>query len=83
MALDIAAFTSLDRYFEQAETFCREVKRIGGGPQQADVLLPGEAEDRALEARRSGGVVVAPQIRRQITVLADELGVDVGPFGLK
>jgi LDH2 family malate/lactate/ureidoglycolate dehydrogenase len=83
MALDITLFTDLESYFEQAETFRREAKRIGGGPQQADILFPGEAEDRALEARRSGGVVVPAEIRRQITVLADDLGVDVGPFGLK
>lgn len=81
MALDISSFTGLDSYFEQAETFRREAKRIGGGPQQVDILLPGEAEARALAARSRDGVVVPVEIRRQITELADELGVDLGRFG--
>ena len=83
MALDIAAFVSPDHYLEQAETFCREAKRIGGGPQGVDILLPGELEARTLEARRAGGVVVPSAIRRQITELADSLGVDLGDFGLR
>jgi LDH2 family malate/lactate/ureidoglycolate dehydrogenase len=81
MAVDISAFTDLESYFEQAETFRREAKRVGGGPQQVDILLPGEAEARALAARSKEGVVVPTEIRRQITELADELGVDIGPFG--
>ena len=83
LALDIAAFVSKDRYFEQAETFCREAKRIGAGPQGVEILLPGELEARTLEARRSGGVAVPAEIRRQVSVLADELGVDVGSFSLR
>jgi LDH2 family malate/lactate/ureidoglycolate dehydrogenase len=83
MAVDVAAFVSSDRYFDQAETFCREAKRIGGGTLGVDVLLPGELEARTLEVRRSGGVFVLPEIRRQITVLADDLGVDIGSFGLR
>jgi LDH2 family malate/lactate/ureidoglycolate dehydrogenase len=83
MAVDVAAFVSRDRYFEQAETFCREAKRIGGGPAGADVLLPGELESRTLEKRRSGGVELPGEIRRQITALADELSVDIGRFALR
>jgi LDH2 family malate/lactate/ureidoglycolate dehydrogenase len=83
MALDIKAFIELDRYFEQAETFCREAKRIGSGPAGVDVLLPGELEARTLQTRRAEGVFVAAEIRRQITAIADELGVDIGPFALR
>ncbi len=83
MALEIGAFRALDGYRDQAETFRREAKRIGGGLRGVDVLLPGELEARTLEARRAGGVLVAGEIRRQITALADQLGVDIGPFGLR
>ncbi len=82
MALDIGAFVERDRYFAQAETFCREAKRIGAGPQGLDILLPGELEGRTFERRRAGGVSVPDAIRRQITALATEIGVDVGAFGL-
>jgi LDH2 family malate/lactate/ureidoglycolate dehydrogenase len=83
MALDIPAFVSIDHYLDQADTFCREAKRIGGGPQGVDILLPGEPEARTLEQRRAAGVVVQEAIRRQITALADELGLDLGRFGLR
>jgi LDH2 family malate/lactate/ureidoglycolate dehydrogenase len=83
MALDIASFTAMESYFEQAETFSREAKRIGGGPEQVDILLPGEAEARALAARSKEGVVVPSEIRRQITELADGLGVDIGRFAVR
>jgi LDH2 family malate/lactate/ureidoglycolate dehydrogenase len=83
MALDIAAFVSAGQYLEQAETFCREAKRIGGGPRGADVLLPGELEARTLEVRRASGVEVPDLIRRQITELADEIGVAIGEFALR
>jgi uncharacterized oxidoreductase len=83
IALDIGAFTGLPHYFEQAETFARQAKLIGGGPAHADVLLPGELEARTLETRRAGGLFVAYEIRRQISELADELGVDIGPLGVR
>ena len=68
---------------EQAETFARQAKLIGGGPAHADVLLPGELEARTLETRRAGGLLVAYEIRRQISELTDELGVDIGPLGVR
>jgi LDH2 family malate/lactate/ureidoglycolate dehydrogenase len=83
MALGIGAFMDLGRFFGQAETFCQEAKRIGAGPGGADVLLPGEFEARTLQARRTGGVFVADEIRRQVTALADGLGASVGRFALR
>jgi LDH2 family malate/lactate/ureidoglycolate dehydrogenase len=83
IALDIGAFADMERYFDQAATFCTEAKRIGGGPQHLDILLPGELEARTLETRRAGGLVVAANIRRQITALADGLGLDLGRFSLR
>ncbi len=82
MALDIEAFTGLDDYFEQVETFCRQAQDIGGVPGGADILLPGEVEARTLAVRRAGGLVITPEIRRQITRLADEIGADLGPLAL-
>ncbi len=81
VALDIGAFVDLDRYLEQAESFCEQARRLGGGPLGLDILLPGELEARTAEHRRAGGMRVPEMIRRQITALADGLGVDLGTFG--
>ncbi|MCU1489054.1 MAG: hypothetical protein JWM85_459 [Acidimicrobiaceae bacterium] len=81
-AVDPEAFVSFSRYLEQAETFCREAKRIGGGSEGLEVLLPGEVEQRTLAARRAGGVVIPTEIRSQITQLADRLEVSVGELAV-
>jgi LDH2 family malate/lactate/ureidoglycolate dehydrogenase len=83
LALDIAAFVDPGRYLEQADTFCHQAKLIGGGPQGAAVLLPGELEGKTLQERREAGIAVGAEIRRQITALADDLGVDIGPLALR
>jgi LDH2 family malate/lactate/ureidoglycolate dehydrogenase len=81
LALDIAAFLPLETYHRQAEEFCRLARTIGDG--QEEVLLPGEVERRALAERRSSGVRVQDSIRRELTSLADTLGVDLGDFALR
>jgi LDH2 family malate/lactate/ureidoglycolate dehydrogenase len=83
VALDVGAFVDMAVFSAQAQVFCREARRTGGGPAGADILLPGELEARALAARRAGGAGVPAEIRRQITVLADELGTVVDPLTLR
>jgi len=56
---------------------------VGGGATGGDILLPGELEARTLAARRAGGAAVPAEIRRQITVLAAELGTDIDPLTLR
>jgi LDH2 family malate/lactate/ureidoglycolate dehydrogenase len=83
ISLDVAAFTPLETYYAQAETFRREAKRIGAGANGNDILLPGELEERRLAAHRAGGVYVHEPVRRDFTNLADELGLDLGDFALR
>jgi len=83
LAVDIAAFVGLERYLDQAEVFSREAKRIGAGPDGADVLFPGEVESRTLDERRNKGVLVPADIRREVTGVADEVGVGIGLFALR
>jgi LDH2 family malate/lactate/ureidoglycolate dehydrogenase len=80
LALDVSAFLPLEQYVDEVESFCRDAKRIGGGASGQEILLPGEIEARTREDRIVNGVRVGPQIRRQITTLADDLGVDIGAF---
>lgn len=83
LALDIAAFVDLDGYLERAQVFTREVRSKGAGPSGADILFPGAVESRALEERRAAGVAVPADIRRELTVVADEVGVSIGPLTLR
>lgn len=83
MAVDIAAFVPVQRYLEQAGIFRREARRIGAGPRGSQVMLPGELEARTLAERLRSGVPVPLDIRRQVTAVADEVGVGIGEFALR
>jgi LDH2 family malate/lactate/ureidoglycolate dehydrogenase len=83
ISLDVAAFTPLETYFAQAETFRREAKRRGAGANGNEILLPGELEERRLALHRAGGVYVHEPVRRDFTHLADELSLDLGDFALR
>lgn len=83
MALDIAAFGPLESYEQQAATFCRLAKEIGPGPLGGEVLLPGEPERRTGADRRANGIPVSDAVRRDLTGLADGLGVELGAFAMR
>jgi LDH2 family malate/lactate/ureidoglycolate dehydrogenase len=83
LCLDVAAFTPLDTYYAQADSFRRETKRLGTGPSGNEVLLPGELERRKLAVNRAEGVYVHEPVRRDFTSLADELGLDLGDFAVR
>jgi LDH2 family malate/lactate/ureidoglycolate dehydrogenase len=80
LALDIAAFVPLKEYLAEVEGFCADAKRIGGGVTQREVLVPGEIEARTSDERSAHGIRVGVEIRRQITTLAEELGVNIDDF---
>jgi LDH2 family malate/lactate/ureidoglycolate dehydrogenase len=85
LAVDISAFVPLSVYYEEVEIFCQLFKHAArsGAGTAAEVLLPGEFERRTLVERRRDGVYVQDAIRRDITALADSLGVDLGRFALR
>ncbi len=47
VALDIEAFMPLEEYLQKSAQFWAEAKSKGSGPLNAEVLMPGEVEDRA------------------------------------
>jgi LDH2 family malate/lactate/ureidoglycolate dehydrogenase len=82
VALDIDAFMPLPEYLEKAARFWAEAKRKGAGLLDAEVLMPGEVEDRARAVRMSGGIPVPDEVRRRISDLAAKVGVDLGDFAV-
>jgi hydroxycarboxylate dehydrogenase B len=82
MAADAGAFMPLDEYTDQVDVFCSELNRRAAPPDGGEVLLPGENEFRTKASREPDRIPVGAGVRRPITVLARELGVDVGDFAL-
>jgi len=82
IALSIDAFTGLDTFTEGAAAFARRVTQSQDGGAEPDVLLPGQAEQQVAAERAVAGVPVPEATRRDITELAESIGVDPGRLAL-
>lgn len=78
IAVDIAAFTDPATYRERMNALGRALKAL---PPRGDtaILLPGEPENRTLEARRREGIPVPDPVWRQLSTAAEELNVPMPP----
>ena len=83
LALDIAAFGQQGPLFRTSRDILPGGKAHWRRSSRRRNPSPRGLEAQTLEARRSGGVVVPAEIRRQVSALADELAVDVGSFSLR
>ena len=82
MAADVTAFMPVDEYIGQVDVFCSELQRRAAPPDGGQVLLPGEVEFRTKAGREPDRIPVGTGVRRPVTILARELGVDIGEFAL-
>jgi len=81
LGVDISAFVDLAAFLDEVDEFCAIAKRTAA--TGAEVLVPGELESRTRVERERDGITIGEGIRREITALADEHGVDLGRFGLR
>jgi LDH2 family malate/lactate/ureidoglycolate dehydrogenase len=82
IALSIGAFTDVDGFAADAAAFARRVTESEDGGVEPDVFLPGQVEQQTAAERAVAGVPVPGPTRRDITKLAESLGVDLGRFAL-
>lgn len=75
--IDIAAFTPLERFFQESEQFIAWIKSSPPAAGFAEVLLPGEQAWRISQERLRQGIAVDERAWAQISALAAELGVDL------
>lgn len=77
MALNIEAFSPVERYREEVEGLCAAIKAAPLAEGFDEVLLPGEPERRARALRSEQGIALADQTWREISELAAGLGVEL------
>lgn len=77
MALNIAAFSPVERYREEVEDLCAAIKASPLAEGFDEVLLPGEPERRARTLRSEQGISLADQTWREIVELAAGLDVEL------
>ncbi|MBA3947324.1 MAG: Ldh family oxidoreductase, partial [Herpetosiphonaceae bacterium] len=75
LALNITAFTPLAQFRGQAEQLCAAITASPPAAGYAEVLLPGEPEQRAHALRTREGISVADQTWHALEALATELAV--------
>ena len=75
LALNIAAFSSMERFVEQVEAMCGKVKAVAPAPGVDEVLLPGEPEMTTRRRRLVDGIPLPSATLKEIVDVAAELKI--------
>ena len=76
LAIDVATLGSADEFNASVAALVDEVKSAPLAQGFAEIIYPGELEDRAEQANlAAGGIVLPEQTRTDLSQLADETGV--------
>ncbi|MFA5027525.1 MAG: Ldh family oxidoreductase [Candidatus Methylomirabilota bacterium] len=76
-AIDIARFTALERYREDADSTVDGLKSLPGADGADEILVPGEWEDRIEADRRAHGIPLPDGTLARIRPVAERLGVSM------
>jgi ureidoglycolate dehydrogenase (NAD+) len=74
-AIDIAAFTDVESYAEEAEKLARTIKALPKANGVDEILIPGERGDAIFERRSHEGIPVPAKTWDNVAKVADRLGV--------
>jgi len=75
LCLDVARFLPLDKFYAEVERLIVHVKSSPKARGVAEILVPGEPEERMEAERRTHGIFVEEETWSQIQAVAQELGV--------
>jgi len=75
IALDIKAFTDVDRFKSDIDDVWEQMKSSALLPGHDEIRLPGERLAAITEQRRSNGIPIAAALHQQLGTLAADLGV--------
>lgn len=75
MAIDIEAFTPIDRFKQRIDQHIRLMKQSELAPGVEEILMPGEREFRLEQDRRAHGIPVSNEVLAHMRELAEEVGV--------
>jgi LDH2 family malate/lactate/ureidoglycolate dehydrogenase len=79
VAVDIASLRPMDEFLDGVDAVIDTIKAARPAPGHAEVLVPGEIEQRTHDAAVRGGIPLHDGVIAQLRSLGDELGV---PFTL-
>lgn len=75
IALDIAAFTDVEKFKQEIDDIWKQMKSSPLLPGYDEIRLPGERLAAVTKSRTEQGIPIATPLRESLAKLADELGV--------
>jgi LDH2 family malate/lactate/ureidoglycolate dehydrogenase len=78
-AIDIGAFTDLERYRDHVDGLIDGLKRLPPATGVGEILAPGEPEDRCAEERLRRGIPLPPGTVRNLRSVAERFKIAVPP----
>jgi ureidoglycolate dehydrogenase (NAD+) len=76
-AIDIGAFTDVERYKEEIDTLIEALKALPRADGTEEVLVPGEPEDQVYEDRVQHGIPLPDGTLRNLRQVAQRFGVQI------
>jgi LDH2 family malate/lactate/ureidoglycolate dehydrogenase len=77
LAIDVSAFLPLEEFTATVDDTVDAIKSLPPSAEGSEVLVPGERGRRCGLERQRAGVPLGPKVWRELTALADTLGVSV------
>ena len=77
IAIDPAAFTSIEEFRSRARKFIDDVKGSKKAPGFSEIMIPGEPELRARERNLREGIKIAEGVWSELVQLGKELGISL------
>ncbi len=82
LAVDVSAFLPLADFTAAVDATVDAIKSLPPAGGVAEVLIPGERGRRCEAERRAAGVPLGPKVWRELTAIAESVGVPVpAPIG--
>lgn len=74
-AIDIAAFTDVERFRDHVDGLVEELKKLPRSEGTDEILVPGELEDRTEAERKSRGIPLPPGTVQKLQIVATRFDV--------
>ncbi|MGF9800822.1 Ldh family oxidoreductase [Brevibacillus agri] len=77
LCIDVQRFLPLDAFRQSMDAYIRQVKNVPTAPGVAEILIPGEIEQRIMTARKQDGIPFPQTVVEELAKLCSAYGIDL------
>ncbi|MGF9821884.1 Ldh family oxidoreductase, partial [Brevibacillus agri] len=77
LCIDVQRFLPLDAFRQSMDAYIRQVKNVPTAPGVAEILIPGEIEQRIMTARKQDGIPFPQTVAEELAKLCSAYGIDL------